>query len=370
MSFAFVVRGLPNIGATCYLNSILQILLNIPEMQSLKPYRAGGGGIEDVNVNVKVEVEVERVETADGKDVCLNFEKFMHKHINNHEQIHELRAFIRSFICYYQNFGSGMQDQHEYLMLLFKIIHDCRNKPCSFTIKHPHNLTELEKLEIIACENLRKDGMWISSDNLSTPNRGYDSIIFQTFTGQFHAQTTCSKCSYISNRFETFRAWEIDIYGNTLEECLSHTVQQTQLDEDQTYECDKCKKHNRSFRKITLWRAPPVLIINLKRFIANIVNGNLILSKNSANITIPVKLDIRPYISLLPNSTQYSLFAVAHHIGNANSGHCFSCIKSPAPAPEEKWYNIDDSNVIELTNIQIQQHISGSSPYILFYRRN
>ena len=43
-------------------------------------------------------------------------------------------------------------------------------------------------------------------------------------------------------------------------------VKREQLDELNTWYCSTCKNHRRAFKKIDIYRLPPVLILNLKRF--------------------------------------------------------------------------------------------------------
>lgn len=359
----FVIRGLPNLNATCYLNSILQCIINIPHIRSL------------LNTNNdKLNIE------NDGNNVCNAFENFIFSHINKDssalEHSQALIIFVRNFISYYQNFSSGMQDQHEYLMLLFKIIHDCRSVNCTFTVGGTVT-NELERLELLALDNLRKDGMWISSDNLNqtlkgNDNKGYHSCIFEGFTGQVHAQTRCvlENCKYVSDRFEVFRSLEIDI-GNdecSLESCLENYIKETQLDESELYECYKCKQKNRSIRKFSLWRLPRVLIITLKRFNSSWDKSRqtLVSVKNNINILIPEQLDVKNFQStsaISKGKTIYDLRSVAHHIGNQNSGHCYSYVK----APNNIWFNIDDTNIRQISEQNSQNIISGSTPYLLFY---
>jgi ubiquitin carboxyl-terminal hydrolase 8 len=345
---SFVLRGLPNLGATCYLNSILQILCNI---QELRPKRKIHSSNPDEDAN----------------KVCDGYEGWLKSHITEDLTDNSaLSKFIKTFITYYSNFGSGMQDQHEYLMLLLKIMHDCRATACIFKIQGTKK-GPLDWLEEKALKNMRTDGMWTSFNNLTDKkDNGWNSSVFQTFTGQYHFQTTCSKCHYVSHRFEIFRSFEVELRGGPnldIEDCLRNVITPTQLDSDNCYECDRCKKQNQSIRKMGVWRLPAVLILVLKRFTAVYVDGNITVRKNTKTVTVPDALDMNPYMSYPnPSSSMYELFATANHIGTPQGGHCFSYIKSPAG----KWYIADDNNIQEINK---QGALSGADPYILFYRK-
>ena len=351
---SFALRGLANIGATCYLNSILQILCNTIELRTMLTNPVSSHN-PDSQANA----------------VCDAFEQWFADHISESPgNTSLLRTFIRSFISYFETFNGGMQDQHEYLMLLLKLLHDSRSAKCSFTINGT-KVSPLDDLEERALDNLRRDGMWTSFDNLSTPHQGWHSVIFSTFTGQFHSQTLCMNldCSYVSHRFETFRVLETDIPPTdngqlSLADCLKWSTRETQLDESDSYECDKCKQRSRSIRKMNVWRLPPVLIICVKRFIASYSNGQLRLDKNNTNISVPEELDMSTYMTvadIAKGATKYELYAIAHHIGNQHGGHCYTNLKSP----DNTWFVVDDANIVKLSH----PSFNDSTSYLLFYRK-
>jgi ubiquitin C-terminal hydrolase len=347
----FILRGLPNTGYTCYLNSILQILANTKEMRmhDSKSKRTTSSNT-DVQANV----------------ICDAYENWLSVHISHssdRENAAALRKFIVSFKDYYQNFGSGMQDQYEYLLLLLKLFHDSRSVRCDdfeFDFEAP---VSAGGLQAKALENLRKDGMWVSFDNNRMANSkhkyGWDSVVFRTFTGQFHTETICntSSCGHVSHRFETFRILDVDIPDHkahlNLQDCLAWTLRETQLDKDNSYECDKCHKKSRCVRKTSVWLYPNVLILCLKRFIARYSSdGRIMLDKNQADVSIPLNMDL--------SNSKYELYAIAHHTGGQRGGHCFSSLKKPGG----KWVTVDDTAVSMATD----GTFCGSTPYLLFYR--
>ncbi len=345
MSF---IRGLPNTGYTCYLNSILQILANTPEMRSQGArYTRGSKARASSNPDPQANA------------ICDAYDNWLSVHLSgssDRENATALLKFISCFKVYYQNFGSGMQDQYEYLLLLLKIFHDSR----SF-IRDGFDYGSLTKLQSKASESLRKDGMWVSFDDKMATSKhkyGWDSVVFRTFTGQYHTQTICnaSSCGYISHRFETFRILDLDIPDTqtTLQECLSWTLRDTQLDKDNSYECDQCHKKSRCIRKTSICLYPKVLILCLKRFIVRYLqDGRISLDKNQADVSVPLNMD-------LESGSKYELYAIAHHIGNQRGGHCFTTLKKP----NGKWVTVDDTCISATSGAAF----CGSTPYLLFYR--
>lgn len=341
-----IIRGLPNTGYTCYLNSILQILVNTQELRLKSPPRSSN---PDTRANA----------------VCDAYENWISIHLSSsdRENATALKKFIVSFSSYYGTFGSGMQDQYEYLLLLLKIFHDSRSVRRDFS--HEHTQEDYTGLQKKASDNLLKDGMWVSFNNMSNPKHkyGWDSVIFRTFTGQFHRQTICniSSCGYISHRFETFRILDIDIPETqvkkkqtlTLQDCLLWTLRDTQLDKDDSYECDKCHKKSRCLLKTSIWSCPKVLVICLKRFIVRYLPDRRVsLDKNQTDISIPLNMDL--------SDTKYELYGIANHTGHQSGGHCFATLKKPGG----KWVTVDDTTISPAND----SAFGGSTPYLLFYR--
>ncbi|KAJ8312078.1 hypothetical protein KUTeg_009451 [Tegillarca granosa] len=61
-----------------------------------------------------------------------------------------------------------------------------------------------------------------------------------------------------------------------LDTCLQAFTKEEELGEDELYYCSKCKKHCLASKKLEIWRLPPILIINLKRF--QFLNGRWVKS--------------------------------------------------------------------------------------------
>ncbi|KAL3857432.1 hypothetical protein ACJMK2_012103, partial [Sinanodonta woodiana] len=70
-----------------------------------------------------------------------------------------------------------------------------------------------------------------------------------------------------------------------LDTCLQAFTKEEELGEDELYFCSKCKKHCLASKKLDIWRLPPVLIINLKRF--QFVNGRWV--KSHKIVKFPVE---------------------------------------------------------------------------------
>ena len=52
----------------------------------------------------------------------------------------------------------------------------------------------------------------------------------------------------------------------TILDCVAKYCQKEQLEETEMWYCNRCKEHVRAWKQYHLYRAPPILIIHLKRF--------------------------------------------------------------------------------------------------------
>lgn len=335
--------GLVNIGNSCYMNSVLQILARI----NLTGFALNGKVSED-----KQELCIVLAHVLE----CLKTKSCDPKLL-----VHLRHSMSK---CFHQ-FNNEQQDQHEYLSELLTVLHDCLSIERKLIVQGKPK-SPLEELECQSLENLRIDGSSTTETNLhGTKLTVYDSPIYQRITGQLHRQTECAidGCRYVSHRFESFRIWELDIHGDSLDSCLKFNTLITKQDTNEQYECEHCKTKSRSYRKTQLWRSPDILIICLKRYQPVSVNGNWVYVKNEHEVTVPLKLNIHPYISVeREKNLNYKLFGVANHVGNLNYGHCFSYVKN-----NEDWFMFNDQQVKKLSLDEISK--PSNCCYLLFYQR-
>jgi hypothetical protein len=180
--------------------------------------------------------------------------------------------------------------------------------------------------------------------------------------------------------------------ASTLEQALKHFTEPEVLEKDNAYKCPKCKKPVPARKQFTVYRTPPVLYIQLKRFTWS---G----AKIHKNVKYPLDLDLSPFTTennvlsaeqarevlkaqnklskekrsellrgsgmkrKIFESCQYELYGVLVHIGGGcRSGHYICYVKSASGV----WHRMDDSNV---QKVSVGEVLSQSDAYLLFYRR-
>lgn len=88
-----------------------------------------------------------------------------------------------------------------------------------------------------------------------------------------------------------------------IDECFQQFSVPEQLAEDNMWYCNKCKEHQQAFKKMEIYKAPPILIVHLKRFRTDGRASYGYLSSRSKiqdTISFPVtgkcELDLSPYV--------------------------------------------------------------------------
>lgn len=163
----------------------------------------------------------------------------------------------------------------------------------------------------------------------------------------------------------------------TIDDCFDEFSKPEMLDEDNKWYCSKCKDHVQATKTLEIFRAPPIFVINLKRFKMGKTRygttipmwgagGN---QKLSDHVAFPLKgLDLSDYVKgqKVPEEMIYDCYAVSNHYGNMGFGHYTAFAKNPRTG---LWYEFDDSKVTAISEQHAKQQIVTEAAYNLFYRR-
>lgn len=157
----------------------------------------------------------------------------------------------------------------------------------------------------------------------------------------------------------------------TLTNCLREFKVTETLDENNKWYCSECKDHVIAEKTMELYRAPPNLIITLKRFKTGgqsrygfSIGGE----KLNTLVHFPLEgLDMRDYVLCTEQKQQskliYDCYAISNHYGGLGGGHYTAFAKS---VTDNEWYNFDDSRVSKCTS---PDDVITTAAYSLFYRQ-
>lgn len=240
------LRGLINLGNTCFMNCILQALTHTP---FLRDYF-----LADLH-----ECHYDKKSICLVCEMCRLFQEFYSGKSTPHiplKLLHLVWTHARHLAGYEQ------QDAHEFLIATLDILH-----------RH--------------CK-----GPDVNSDEAIVNNPdNCDCIIDQIFTGGLQSDVICQACNNVSTTIDPFWDISLDMGPKSLLECLERFTRQEHLGSGAKIKCSKCQSYQESTKQLSMKKLPIVASFHLKRF----EHSNRLHKKISTFISFPLYLDMAPF---------------------------------------------------------------------------
>jgi ubiquitin carboxyl-terminal hydrolase 4/11/15 len=153
----------------------------------------------------------------------------------------------------------------------------------------------------------------------------------------------------------------------SLARCFEYFAAAEVLDEDNRWFCPFCREFVCATKKMDVWSVPPVLVIQIKRFLSGRATCS---QKFGANIEFPSVLRMEQFC-VGPQRKQmltYSLFAVCEHSGGLAGGHytAHAVVAPPDSDPRMGcWCSFNDAAVKKAK----EKSVHSEAAYLLFYER-
>ncbi|KAG4302323.1 hypothetical protein PCANB_001427 [Pneumocystis canis] len=306
--------GLINVGNTCYLNAILQVLSHVPPfVQYLLSSHHSSQCRMDACVFCRMEEHVSKCYPADGTRLVNAFKPL--------GIVSALKWISKRFQPYRQ------EDAHEFLRCLLGEM----QRSCISAYKH---------LDFASQET---------------------TVIYKIFGGYLRQEVKCLRCNDISDTYPVYLDLSLDLMGSSVEEALAMYVRAEKLTESNRYKCEKCNVLVDFQKQSTIYILPPILTLHLKRFSFNKASK---MFKISRYIRYGETLELGPYMSQKKEkSIMYDLIGVVVHSGNdTRCGHYYSFCKSS----NGTWMHFNDERVSTVS----LQTVLKQQAYILLYSRS
>ncbi|GFR43244.1 hypothetical protein Agub_g4305 [Astrephomene gubernaculifera] len=364
--------GLQNLGNTCFMNSILQSLNAVPELVQ-QFYNPAERNWSSKAIVAPAYSSLVRDMMAGSLGGVVNPGAFLRK-VSKHDG----------------RWGDGrQQDSQEFLNSLLEVL----QSECNRITSKPtyRELQSKGSEEAQAAEAYAYARSW------------NDSLVDDIFGGLTQSTIQCHACKRLSHTFEPFLGLALPIPGSSsssspgadrdrdrdggggsgggsvsVADCLRAFVECEELEGDDSYKCEACKRRQPHSKRLQIFRPPRVLVLTLKRFAQRpAAPGFFSRFRSPAKNNTPVRLDpelldLTPYCNPLglrglsirgrgPVAPVYQLVAVSHHSGSLEGGHYTAQARS---CLDGQWYNFNDSTVRR----EARPSGASSSAYVLFYR--
>ncbi|KAH7574053.1 hypothetical protein JRO89_XS03G0245100 [Xanthoceras sorbifolium] len=343
------LRGLNNLGSTCFMNSVLQALLHAP------PFR-------NYFLSDQHNHEVCRKRSSDRLCLPCDIDVIFSAVFSGDRLPYSPAQFLYSWWQHSTNLASyEQQDAHEFFISVLDGIHEKEGKARSPSID----------------------------------NGDCQCIAHRVFSGLLRSDVTCMCCGFTSTTYDPC----IDISVNldtpncsptglanksvkpnentgisTLVGCLDLFTKPEKLGSDQKFFCENCQERQDSVKQMSIKRLPSVLCLHIKRFEHS--PARKMSRKIDRYLQFPFGLDMNPYLSSsvvrnrfgnrifafegddLDTSAEYEIFAVVTHSGMLDSGHYVTYLRLT-----NQWYKCDDAWITEVD----EGVVRASQCYMLFY---
>lgn len=311
--------GLKNLGNSCYLNSVLQCLTYTPPLANFCLRNQHSSSCDSTS-------------DADRKQRDCPFcilEKRIARSLRadlSQDSPFKIQSCLRIFA---EHFRCGRQeDAHEFLRY---VIDSCHNT-------------------CLRLNKLRPKG--------NDPFIG-NTVVKEIFGGALQSQVKCLSCGAESNKVDEIMDISLDILQSTsLKDAMQKFFRPEVLDGNNKYKCENCKKLVVARKQMSIYEAPNILVIQLKRF-EGIFGGKI--DKVVAFEEVLVLSSFMCKASQDPQP-EYNLFGTIVHSGiSPESGHYYAYIKDAM----NRWYCCNDSHV----SVTTLQEVLSEKVYILFFSR-
>lgn len=332
------LSGLSNLGATCFINSCMQILSHTYDINMLLDKEAYKSKLNE-KIDTILLVEWDNLRKLLWQTNCVvSPNRFI-------VAVQKIAKYKKKdlFTGYSQN------DLPEFLLFVIDCFHNSLAREIKMSV-HGSPETETDKVAIQCFEMIKQS---YEKDYSEFWNMFYAVHVSEISDLQSGEKLKITPEPY----FMIDLPIPADNKTPSLIDCFQCYVEGETLSGDNAWYNEDTKTKIDIQKKITFWSFPNVLVIDLKRF-------NYHFQKNQILVTFPLEdLDLSGYVIGYKKDTyHYDLYGVCNHSGGVNGGHYTAYVKNA----NGNWYHFNDTMVTEVTKLD---DIVSPKAYVLFYKK-
>jgi len=310
------MEGIENLGGTCAINSILQIIIRNNHLRS-------------IILNSSTPPNTFTNELKEIIDLIHNQNKSItpHKFIN---------FFFETFKGIFNRYEQI--DINELWIFIYNKIFDETAIPLP-PLPYISSIYDKHNHEIYLHNNKK-------SSDLTTLTQGSFVNIIE-----------CCNCKYKSYSFEPFISMSLDIIENQSIANLIIKSLLHELREADDWRCEGCNQKCSYIKMKKIWKLPKILFISLNRF-------NETFQKNNSNIYINNQLNFNvECIATADRDHIYNIKSLGLHYGNLLGGHYTALCNI-----DDYFYLYNDSNVNKMKKEDVYEELkNNNSGYLIVY---
>jgi ubiquitin C-terminal hydrolase len=299
------MEGLTNLGSTCAINSLLQILYRNDKFKKL----------------ILASSTPENTITYELKDLFITLDT----HKNN---ITPIRFINNFYLIFNKTFTKFEQiDICELFIYIVQKIHDETCVSINVPNQNFSNIYEEHNYKIAVHNNFKY------------------SDIYKLVQGSHMHYIQCLNCDNITRTFEPFIIIPLDTKDNYSIANLMNNYYATELRTDDNWICNKCKQKSNYNKGTSIWKYPEILFVSLNRF-KDLINKN----------TDLINVDMKLFLNKI-----YILHSIGFHHGSLQSGHYNAICRNI----NNGYIYYDDNNVGNINNLE--PILKTPNSYIICY---
>uniref|UniRef100_A0A1D1XVQ9 ubiquitinyl hydrolase 1 n=1 Tax=Anthurium amnicola TaxID=1678845 RepID=A0A1D1XVQ9_9ARAE len=348
------LRGLNNLGSTCFMNSVLQVLLHTPPLRNYF------------------------LTNRHNPEAC-------RRRRRRKGLAAEAPCLACDVVGVFSSVFSGDRMPYSPARLLYS------------WWQHAVNLASYEQQDAHDFFISILDGIH-EKEKSSLQNKGIGEchcIAHRVFSGVLRSDVTCTICGYTSTTYDPCMDISLDLEPcnyttkstdktdeslgtSTLTGCLDLFTRPEKLGSDQKFYCQHCHVGQDSLKQMSIRRLPLVLCFHIKRFEHS--PARRMPKKIDQYLQFPFLLDMTPYLSssIVRNrfgnrifafegdesdasgelSSEFEVFAIVSHSGKLESGHYVTYLRL-----RNQWYKCDDAWVTQVS----EGVVRASQGYMMYY---